>query len=91
VLPLSVPAMAIGFTLNFIEIWKEYFFALVLLSQGSVMPVNIGILRITNNQYFTSMNLPAAAVILAQLPTIIVFLFAYRTITQGFYAGAVKG
>ncbi len=26
VIPLSVPAMAVGFTLNVIDIWKEYFF-----------------------------------------------------------------
>jgi raffinose/stachyose/melibiose transport system permease protein len=91
VIPLTFPAMVVGFTLNFIEIWKEYFFALVFLSSDDVMPVNIGILAVANPQYFSSMNLPSAAVVLAQLPIVILFIFAYRAITQGLYAGSVKG
>jgi raffinose/stachyose/melibiose transport system permease protein len=91
VVPLTVPAFAVGFTLNFIEIWKEYFFALVFLSSDNVMPVNLGILAVSTSQYFTSMNLPSAAVVLAQLPIVILFVFAYQAITQGLYAGGVKG
>ncbi|MBN8998702.1 MAG: carbohydrate ABC transporter permease, partial [Rhizobiales bacterium] len=91
VLPLAAPAIAVGFTLNFIEIWKEYFFALVLLSAGDIMPVNVGILAVTSDLYFTSMNIPSAAVILAQLPIVVLFIFAYRWITQGLYVGSVKG
>ena len=91
VIPLTIPAMTVGFTLNFIEIWKEYFFALIFLSSDDVMPVNIGILAVANPQYFTSMNLPSAAVVLAQLPIVILFVFAYRVVTQGLYAGSVKG
>jgi ABC-type glycerol-3-phosphate transport system permease component len=91
VIPLTLPAIAVGFTLNFIEIWKEYFFALVFLSSDSVMPVNLGILAVSTSQYATSMNLPSAAVVLAQLPIVILFIFAYRAITQGLYSGAVKG
>jgi ABC-type glycerol-3-phosphate transport system permease component len=90
-IPLLVPAIAVGFTLNFIEVWKEYFFALIFLTSDQVMPVNVGILAVTNSQYFTSMNLPSASVVLAQLPIIALFIFAYRTITQGLYVGAVKG
>jgi raffinose/stachyose/melibiose transport system permease protein len=91
VIPLALPAIIVGFTLNFIEIWKEYFFALVFLSSDSVMPVNLGILAVSTSQYSTSMNLPSAAVVLAQLPIVILFIFAYRAITQGLYTGAVKG
>jgi ABC-type glycerol-3-phosphate transport system permease component len=91
VIPLTIPAMAVGFTINFIDIWKEYFFALVFLSSDTVMPINIGIQTLTNPQYMSSMNLPAAAVVLAQLPIIVLFIFAYRAITQGLYTGSVKG
>jgi ABC-type maltose transport system permease subunit len=56
-----------------------------------VMPVNLGILAVSTSQYSTSMNLPSAAVVLAQLPIVILFIFAYRAITQGLYTGAVKG
>lgn len=90
ILPLSVPAMVVGFTLNFIAIWKEFIFALTFLNTQSVLPITTGILRLTVSQYFTSFSLPAAAVILAQLPIVVLYIFAYRWITQGLYAGAVK-
>jgi raffinose/stachyose/melibiose transport system permease protein len=90
ILPLSLPAIAVGFALNVIDIWKEYFFSLIFLSSEKVMPVTLGIIRITNDRYFRTVNLPAAAVIIAQLPIIVMFIFAYRRITQGIYLGAVK-
>lgn len=90
VIPLSVPAMAVGFTLNVIDIWKEYFFSLIFLSTEKLMPVTLGIIRVTNDRYFRTVNLPAAAVIIAQLPIILLFVFTYRWITQGIYMGSVK-
>lgn len=90
VIPLSVPAMAVGFTLNVIDIWKEYFFSLIFLSTEKLMPVTLGIIMVTNDRYFRTVNLPAAAVIIAQLPIILLFVFTYRWITQGIYIGSVK-
>jgi raffinose/stachyose/melibiose transport system permease protein len=91
VIPLSLPAMAVGFLLNFVGIWKEFIFALTFLSAEKVLPITTGLLKFTNAQYFTSFALPAAAVVLAQIPMLIVFLVANRWMTQGIYAGSVKG
>ena len=90
VLPLSLPAIAVGFTLNLIDVWKEYFFSLIFLSSENIMPVTLGIIRVTNDRYFRTVNLPAAAVIMAQLPIILLFVVAYRGITRGIYTGSVK-
>jgi raffinose/stachyose/melibiose transport system permease protein len=91
VIPLSLPAMAVGFLLNFVGIWKEFIFALTFLSANNVLPITTGLLKFTNAQYFSSFALPAAAVVLAQIPMLIVFLAANRWMTQGIYAGSVKG
>ncbi len=93
VLPLAIPAAAVAITLNFIDIWKEFFFALVFLSDQWVMPVTLGILTMSplGTTYFTSINLPAATVIMSQIPIIILFIFAYRWISSGIFVGSVKG
>jgi raffinose/stachyose/melibiose transport system permease protein len=91
VIPLSLPAMAVGFLLNFVGIWKEFIFALTFLSAEKVLPITTGLLKFTNAQYFSSFALPAAAVVLAQIPMVIVFIAANRWMTQGIYAGSVKG
>lgn len=90
VLPLALPAMAVGFVLNFIGIWKEFIFALTFLNSEAVYPLTTGILKFTISQYFTSFTLPAAAVVISQLPLIVLFLFAHRWLARGIYAGAVK-
>ena len=90
-LPLSVPAMAVAFTLNFIGIWKEFIFALSFLNSDSLLPITTGILKFTVSQYFSTFNLPAAAVIASLLPILVLFVFAHRWIMQGIYVGAIKG
>ena len=91
VIPLILPAMAVGFLLNFVGIWKEFIFALTFLSAEKVLPITTGLLKFTSAQYFSSFALPAAAVVLAQIPMLLVFLVANRWMTQGIYAGSVKG
>ncbi len=91
IVPVSLPAMAVAFTLNFILVWKEFIFALTFLNSDNVQPVTVGLVKFTSTQYFTAFNLPAAAVIMAQLPMVLVFVIAYRWIRSGLYVGAVKG
>jgi ABC-type glycerol-3-phosphate transport system permease component len=90
VLPLALPAMMAGFLLNFVGIWKEFIFAVTFLNAQSVYPLTSGILKFTNSQYFTSFTLPAAAVVISQLPLVLLFLIAHRWLAQGIYAGAIK-
>jgi len=90
-LPLSLPAMAVAFTLNFIGIWKEFIFALSFLNSDSVLPITTGILKFTVSQYFSTFNQPAAAVIASLLPVLVLFVVAHRWIMQGIYVGAIKG
>jgi len=90
VLPLAAPAMVVGFLLNFIGIWKEFIFAVTFLNSDSLYPLTIGILKFTANQYFASFTLPAAAVVISQLPLIALFLLASRWLVSGIYTGAFK-
>jgi len=91
ILPLLTPALAVCFTLNFMGIWKEFFFALVFLSNDALFPITMAGLKVTNNEYFTSWNLPAATFVFAQIPMVILYILAYRWITKGIFAGAIKG
>ncbi len=82
--------MAVGFLLNFVGIWKEFIFAITFLNSETIYPLTTGILKFTNSQYFTSFTLPAAAVVISQLPLVALFLFTHRWLTRGIYAGAIK-
>jgi raffinose/stachyose/melibiose transport system permease protein len=90
VLPLALPAMAVGFLLNFVGIWKEFIFAITFLNSQTIYPVTTGIIKFTSSQYFTSFTLPAAAVVISQIPLLLLFLFTHRWLARGIYAGAIK-
>ena len=91
ILPLSVPGILVGFTLNFIAIWKEFVFGLVFLNSEANFPVTVGMLKLNSDRYMTVFNLPAAGLIISQIPIMILFIFAYRKIASGNFVGAVKG
>jgi len=91
ILPLVIPAIAVAGTLNIISIWNELFFAMIFLDSQANFPVAVGLTILKQGRYFSSWNLPAAAMLIGQMPTIILYIFAYRYIKQGIFSGAVKG
>ena len=91
ILPLSVPGILVGYTLNFIAIWKEFVFGLVFLNTEANFPVTVGMLKLNSDRYMTVFNLPAAGLVISQIPIVILFLLTYRKLSGGNFIGAVKG
>ncbi len=88
--PLLKPAIATVTIYNFVNIWNEFIFALVLTSNQDSMTLPLG-LREFYGQF--SVNVPGmmAALTLASLPILIVYFAAQEKIVKGLAAGAVKG
>ena len=91
ILPLSVPGILVGFTLNFIAIWKEFVFGLVFLNTEAIFPVTVGMLKLNSDRYMAVFNLPAAGLVISQIPIVVLFLLSYRKLSSGNFTGAVKG
>lgn len=90
VLPLVRPALAALSVLVFTFIWNEYFWATVLISSGSSMPVTAG-LKTLNGQYIAQWHLVSAGSILAALPPVAVFFAMQKQFIAGLTVGATKG
>ena len=91
ILPLSLPGIIVGYTLNFIAIWKEFVFALVFLNSEANFPVTVGMLKLNSDRYISAFNLPSAGLVISQIPIAILFILAYRRISSGNFIGSVKG
>ncbi len=91
ILPLAVPGIVVGYTLNFIAIWKEFVFALVFLNSELIFPVTVGMLKLNSDRYISAFNLPSAGLVISQIPIAILFILAYRWISSGNFVGSVKG
>jgi len=91
ILPLSLPGIVVGYTLNFIAIWKEFIFGLVFLNSEQNFPVTVGMLKLNSDRFMSVFNMPAAGLVISQIPIVILFVLTYRLLSSGQYAGAVKG
>jgi raffinose/stachyose/melibiose transport system permease protein len=89
ILPMLTPALATVTIYNFIHIWTEFIFALVLITSPEKMTLPLGL----QNFYGEfSVNVPGlmAALTLASLPIILVYLFAQEKVVKGLAGGALK-
>lgn len=89
-LPLSMPALSTVAILAFLRYWNDFAFALVFISKPALKTLPLS-LSVFATGYATDYKLTMAALSIAVLPTIIVFLLFQEQIMKGMTAGAVKG
>jgi multiple sugar transport system permease protein len=87
--PLCSPGILTVLVLNFIGIWNEYLFALILMdSDNRTIQLALALLRA--NQRTVDFGLIAAGVVISMIPVYIVFIFFQDRIMSGMLAGAIK-
>ncbi|WP_208589754.1 carbohydrate ABC transporter permease [Gracilibacillus suaedae] len=89
-LPIAVPAMATVAILAFLRYWNEYIFALVFINDASLKTLPLS-LSIFSDGYSTDYSLTMAAMAIAVIPTVIMYVFFQEQIMKGMVAGSVKG
>ncbi|MGB3375743.1 MAG: carbohydrate ABC transporter permease [Microbacterium sp.] len=88
-LPAAVPAIASLAIFNFVWMWNDLILPLVILggSENATLMVGVSLL---SGQYDISIPLVSAALVVALLPVLIIYLVFQRQILAGAMAGAVK-
>jgi raffinose/stachyose/melibiose transport system permease protein len=89
VLPLVRPAMATVAVFTMIPIWNDLWFPLILAPAESTKTVTLGA-QVFIGQFVTNWNAVLAALSLAILPVLILYLIFSRQLIRGITAGAVK-
>ena len=90
VLPLSPPILIVTVIWQFTNIWNEFLFA-VIFSSGTRQPITAALIALSAggtsvHQY----NVESAAVLIAALPPLLVYLFGGRYFLRGLTPGALK-
>ncbi|SEE40655.1 carbohydrate ABC transporter permease [Jiangella alba] len=88
--PLARPALATVAILTVLNSWNEFVLALIVFSDESLMPLQVG-LQTFQGTYFAQYGLMMAALTISTVPVVIVYLLFQRNIIKGITAGAVKG
>ncbi|OOG74436.1 L-arabinose transport system permease protein AraQ [Ensifer sp. M14] len=89
VLPLIRPAMATVAVFTMIPIWNDLWFPLILAPAEATKTVTLGS-QIFIGQFVTNWNAVLAALSLAILPVLVLYVIFSRQLIRGITAGAVK-
>ncbi|MBR2796838.1 MAG: carbohydrate ABC transporter permease [Clostridia bacterium] len=88
--PLMMPAVATVGIYTFLQCWNELMFANVFISKDSLKTLPVGV-QALSGQYTTDWGPIGAALSIATIPTLLVYVFLSKQIQDSFIAGAVKG
>lgn len=89
VLPLVRPAMATVAVFTMIPIWNDLWFPLILAPSEGTKTITLGS-QVFIGQFVTNWNAVLAALSLAIVPVLILYLIFSRQLIRGITAGAVK-
>ena len=90
-LPLAQPAIVTTTIFNFIGLWNEYFWALIMVNSPTRRTLALGLQYLVQSMRYTGDWAGMfASVVIVFLPTLILYLFLSEKIIAGITVGAVK-
>lgn len=94
-LPLARPGLVTVAIFQFIGVWKEYFFAFMLIGgdvDGAVRTLPLGLANLAiAAQYRSDYGMLFAGLVIVTLPILLVYAFLQKHLVKGVTAGALKG
>jgi len=87
--PLLRPAIATVAVFTIVPIWNDLWFPLILTSSATTHTITLGVQQFLG-QYVTDWNAVLAALSLAIVPVIVIYIIFSRQLISGITAGAVK-
>ncbi|MFC9621786.1 carbohydrate ABC transporter permease [Streptomyces sp. NPDC056930] len=88
VLPISRPILGVVSIFAVVGVWKDFLWPMLTLPDPAMQTLNVGIYSLSNG---VPENVLIAALTIASLPTLLIFLIFQRNIMSGLTAGGLKG
>ncbi len=90
IVPLSPPILIVTVIWQFTNIWNEFLFG-ITFSEGANRPVTAALMALNANiAQAREYGIESAAVLLAAMPTLLIYIFGGKYFLRGLTAGAVK-
>jgi ABC-type glycerol-3-phosphate transport system permease component len=89
VVPLVKPGLLTLVTLNFLFLWNEFLFSLVILQSETNRTIMVGIAQFQGH-FEKNFGIVCAGLLLSMIPPLLIFAFFQRDLARGLTAGAVK-
>ncbi len=88
--PMATPAIATLAILNFSGFWAEFYRPLVFLQTQDNFTLPLGLVGLKGNLGTGSVSVVLAGVVLAMIPSVLLFMFAQRYFIAGITAGSSR-
>ncbi|WP_410771375.1 carbohydrate ABC transporter permease [Fontibacillus sp. BL9] len=89
-LPLVSPAIATVAIFTFLSCWNELMFATTFINNNLFQTLTVGMMSMVGT-YITQWGIIGAGLMIATIPTIIIYLLLNKQVQKSMIAGAVKG
>ncbi|MCC6703409.1 MAG: carbohydrate ABC transporter permease [Thermomicrobiales bacterium] len=91
VLPLSAPGLVVIGVMQFIAIWNEFLYGLLILRTDDMRTVTVAIAELSTRTRAATLYGPLfAGIVIATIPTILLYFIFQRKLTSGILAGSVR-
>lgn len=90
-LPLTKPALATLSILFFMNVWNEYMWALISLSDKDLYTIPIGMAKMSAQKFMYGNTVVFAGIVISTIPVLIVFLSLQKYFIRAITDGSVKG
>lgn len=90
ILPLVKPALATISIFTFLSTWNEMMFAITFINSEKYRTLTVGIMQMVG-KYTTDWGTMGAGLVVATVPTVVIYLLLSNQVQSGMVAGAVKG
>ncbi len=88
-LPIAMPGIVAVMILNFILLWNEFLYAVVLITSDGKRTLPLGVQKFIGDQ-FSDIGMVATGAMISIIPVIIAYALFSEKVIQGMTAGAVK-
>ncbi|PWI08438.1 ABC transporter permease [Streptomyces sp. NWU339] len=88
VLPLSRPVLGVVSIFALVAVWQDFLWPLMVFSDTGKQPISVALVQLSQNVQLTVL---IAAMVIASIPMVALFLVFQRHIVAGISAGGTKG
>lgn len=92
VIPLSIPGLVVIGVMQFISVWNEFLYGLLILRSDNMRTVTVAITELSRRTQAATVYGPLfAGIVIVTIPTITLYFIFQRRLTVGLMSGAVRG
>lgn len=91
ILPMSKTVIIVTAIMHFINVWNNFFNAMIFINSTGKMTLPLGITLLNTTHGNSNMPLITAAVLLTLIPPLLIYIFGQKYLIQGSMTAGIKG